>query len=54
VDDEYSYKGKKAVVVKVDEKKKTFDLKTGKPPKILKGIKWWKDKDETESNVESL
>lgn len=54
VDDEYSYKGKKAVVVKVDEKKKTFDLKTGKPPKVIKGIKWWKDKNETEANVESL
>lgn len=54
VDDEYSYNGKKAIVVKVDEKKKTFDLKTGKPPKVLKNIKWWKDKAETEASVESL
>ena len=54
VDDEYSYQGKKATVVKVDEKKKTFDLKTGKPPKVVKGVKWWKDKKETEASVESL
>lgn len=56
-DEEYFYTPKggkktKVTVVAVDKKKKTFDLKGGKPPKVFKAVKWWKDKDETEASVE--
>lgn len=41
----------KVEVVSVDKKKKTFDLKGGKPPKVFKAVKWWLDKEETEASV---
>ncbi len=58
VKQQYNYTPPKAknpilvTVTAVDPKKKTFDLKGGKPPKVFKAIKWWKDKDETEASVE--
>lgn len=57
-DEQYNYtpKGSKkptlVTVVAVDKKKKTFDLKGGKPPKVFKAVKWWTDKEETEASVE--
>lgn len=42
----------KVEVIAVDKKKKTFDLKGGKPPRTFKAVKWWKDKEETEASVE--
>lgn len=39
-------------VVALDKKKKTFDLKGGKPPKTYKAVKWFVDDEETEASVE--
>lgn len=56
--EQYKYtppKSKNAIfvtVTAVDKKKKTFDLKGGKPPKVFKAVKWWTDKEETNASVE--